>query len=285
MMKHFGIFINPHYSSQKAIFELLEKLHRESGVDFYDVSEQTENVPDFIHSYSETMKKKLDCILVFGGDGTMLRAVNYSLKTNAPLLGINLGKLGFLSESSLSNLEKSIGDLKKNKFKIQSRLLLKVTLKRGKKFIFTGTALNDAVIYKGKAPKLIDIKCFNNRRFVVETRCDGIIAATPTGSTAYSLSAGGPILSPVMEALIVAPLNPHVLTVRPMVFSAKDSLHFQVMQTNTESILQLDGQNSHELLDNDEIFVTASNQKVQFVKLSNKTFYQILRNKFHMGKK
>lgn len=284
-MKHFGLFFNPQYKSKKNIFELLEKMHTYYGIEFYNLTAANEIVPEFVHSSERNKIDKIDCILVFGGDGTMLRAVNDSLKMKAPLLGINIGKLGFLSESTLGNLEKSIGDLKKNKYKIQSRLILKVNLKRDKKFIFSGLALNDAVIYKGKMPTLMDIRFYNNRRYVLETRCDGIIAATPTGSTAYSLSAGGPILSPLMDALIVAPLNPHVLTVRPMVFSATDNLHFQVMQTNTESILQLDGQNSHDLQDDDEIHVTASNHKVQFIKLSNKTFYQILRNKFHLGKK
>ncbi|OQX71965.1 MAG: NAD(+) kinase [Candidatus Cloacimonas sp. 4484_275] len=284
-MKNFGIFFNPNYQDKKAIFNLLKQLYENKNLRFFKSEEQREVLPDFIRCLKKEKKVKLDCIFVFGGDGTILKALNFSLKTKAPILGINLGKLGFLSESSLKELEKSIDDLKKNKFKVQARMLLKVILRRNKKVIFSSLALNDAVIYKGEAPKLIDVKISSNRRFVVETRCDGVIAATPTGSTAYSLSAGGPILSPIMDAIVVAPLNPHILSVRPMVFSSDDNIGFTIMNADHKILLQLDGQNRFELHKGDKILVTAASQKVDFIKLSNRTFYQILRKKLHMGKK
>ena len=284
-MNKFGIFINPLHENTQPVFSLLKKLHKNYNLHLYKLTSQKNFLPDFVECIDVQSHQKLDCILVFGGDGTILRAVDFSLQTKAPLLGINIGKLGFLSESTLSNLEKSIENLEKNKFKVQERLLIKVILKRSSKVIFSSLALNDAVIYKGKDPKLMDVSFFANRRLVVETRCDGIIASTPTGSTAYSLSAGGPILSPLMEAFVVAPLNPHVLTVRPMVFSAKDNLLFKIIKTNEESVLQLDGKNSFSLESGDEISVSAANKKVNFIKLSNKTFYQILRKKLHMGRK
>ena len=284
-MQNFGIFFNPDFLDKQSVFKLLKKLHKTKKLNLFKFPEQKDLLPDFIDLIEEPSRSKLDCILSFGGDGTLLRASQYSLVANAPLLGINLGKLGFLSESSITELEKSIDDLKNNKFKVQKRMLLKAMLKRKNKIIFSNLALNDAVIYKGETPKLIDIRFYSNRRFVVETRCDGIIVSTPTGSTAYSLSAGGPILSPVMEAIIVSPLNPHILSVRPMVFSPKDKLSFKIKTSNGESILQLDGCNIHMLHAEDEIIVTGASQKVSFIKLTNKTFYQILRKKLHMGKK
>ncbi len=284
-MKNFGIFFNPHYANKKPVFDSLKNLHDHKNFNFYKLPVQSKFLPGFMETVASLKGIKLDCILVFGGDGTILRALNFALRSGAPILGINLGKLGFLSESRITELEKSIEDLKKNKFKVQARMLLKVNIKREGKMIFSALALNDAVVYKGQVPKLIDIRVFSNRRFVVETRCDGIIAATPTGSTAYSLSAGGPILSPVMDAIVVSPLNPHVLSVRPMVFSSHDILIFKVKEIPYKTILQLDGQNIHTLQVEDEIVVTAASQKVDFIKLSNKTFYQILRKKLHMGKK
>ena len=281
-MQNFGIFFNPNYKITKPIFDLLRKFHNNKDLHFFKFQHQTEFFPDFIKSIK---KEKLDCILSFGGDGTFLRASQISLEYDVPLMGINLGKLGFLSESSLSELEKSIDDLKKNRFKVQERMQLKTILKRDNKTIFTSFALNDAVIYKGKEPRLIDIKFYSNKRLVVETRCDGLIISTPTGSTAYSLSAGGPILSPLMDAFVVTPLNPHILSVRPMVFASDDRLNFKLYANGSECVLQLDGKNSHKLIDNDEIIVTASNKKVSFIKLTNKTFYQILRKKMHMGKR
>ncbi len=281
-MQNFGIFFNPNYENTKPIFDLLRKLHKSKDFQFFKFPQQKELFPDFIKCIE---KDKLDCILSFGGDGTFLRASNISLEYDVPLMGINLGKLGFLSESSLSELEKSIDDLKNNKFKVQQRMLLSIVVKRNNKVIFTSSALNDAVIYKGTEPRLIDIRFYSDKRLVVDTRCDGIIVSTPTGSTAYSLSAGGPILSPVMDAFVVTPLNPHVLSVRPMVFSAEDRLSFELQAIGNECILQLDGKNSQNLIDNDEVVVKASNKKISFIKLTNKTFYQILRKKLHMGKK
>jgi len=284
-MKNFGIFFNPHYENKEPIYKLLEKLRRKNNLNFYKLMEQEKILPDFVKTLNLLKKDKLNCILVFGGDGTILKALEFSLKTEAPILGINLGKLGFLTESNIRELEKSIDDLKINKFKIQSRMLLKVIVRRNKKNIFSSLTLNDAVIYKGEIAKLIDIHIMSNRRFVVETRCDGIIAATPTGSTAYSLSVGGPILSPLLDAIVVSPINPHVLTVRPMVFSSEDNLNFKVKSKNSGSILQLDGKNSYKISEEDEIIVTGASKKVNFIKLSNRTFYQILRKKLHMGKK
>ena len=279
-MKNFGVYLNPHYENRDVIYQLLDKLNKKYNINFYKF--QCNLLPEFVLCYKSSIT--LECILVFGGDGTMLSAVKHSLKTKSPLLGINIGKLGFLSETTPAKLEKSIDGLKRNRYKIQNRMLIDVSLKRNGKTIFQSTALNDAVIYKGKDPKLMNVSFFSNRRFVVQTRCDGIMASTPTGSTAYSLSAGGPILSPVMEALIVAPLNPHVLTVRPMVFSASDNLLFKINSMNEESVLQLDGQNTHNLKINDEIIVHSASEKVSFIKLSNTTFYQILRKKFHLGR-
>ncbi|MDY6916076.1 MAG: NAD(+)/NADH kinase [Candidatus Cloacimonadota bacterium] len=284
-MKNFGVFLNPVYKGKNNIFKKLQVLQKKAAVNFYHLGEQSGNYPNFIRDLRELNGEKLDCILVFGGDGTILSAVKFSLRYNAALLGINIGKLGFLSESNFKELEKSIENLKKNRYKIQKRMLLDVHLKRDKKILFSDKVLNDVVINKGVISKLIDIKITCNRRFVLETRCDGILAATPTGSTAYSLSAGGPILSPIMEAIVVAALNPHVLSVRPMVFAANDNLKFKLEKGYENSILQLDGKNSYKMKDGDEVIITSDTKKVEFIKLSNKTFYQILRKKLHMGRK
>ena len=281
-MNNFGILINPYHRDINSVMLLLEKLYRTKNVHFYRFQELDGKMPGFIRKADDDVI--LDCILSFGGDGSFLRAMHYSLAKKAPLLGINIGKLGFLSDSSLRELEKSIDDLMNRRYKIQKRMLLKVFLKRDGKVIFSELALNDAVIYKGETPRLANIKITSNKRFVLATRCDGIIVCTPTGSTAYSLAAGGPLLSPVLDAIVMTPLNPHILSVRPMVFSAEDKLHFKVLELHFEGVLQLDGNNAAKLQSEDEIIVTAANRKVEIIKLTNKTFFQILRKKMHMGK-
>jgi len=278
-MKKFGIFLNPHNAEKEKIFNLLKDLHFKYHLNLISLCKKDVILPDFI---SKNCDASPDIILVFGGDGTILRAKSFSIKYNAPMLGINTGNLGFLSEIAPDELGKSIEYLLNGKYKVQSRMMLKVYVKRDKEKIPLDDALNDVVIYKGVTPKLIDISLYSNGRSVVETRCDGLILSTPTGSTAYSLSAGGPILSPIMDAIVAAPLNPHVLTVRPMVFSSKDVLSVKV---NPQSLIQIDGQNSFELKNGDKLFATASEKRVNFVKLGNRTFFQILRKKLHMGKK
>jgi NAD+ kinase len=184
----------------------------------------------------------------------------------------------------LGDLRKSIKDLLKNRYKLQQRMLLTVQLKHNNTIVYQGLALNDAVIYKADSPRLIHIRIYNSGRFVMDMRCDGIIASTPTGSTAYSLSAGGPILSPVMKAIVVSPINPHILSIRPMVYPDSDKLMFRVHGIDNPVRLQIDGINVYEIHEGDELTVTASKNQVQFIKLSNRTFYKILRNKMHLGK-
>jgi len=285
-MKNFGLFIHPSYLKKENLFKLVNELQQEYNLKFFGFESQREFLSPALESIiSEAdTNLKLDCILVFGGDGTILRAKDIALKTNAPILGINLGYLGFLSESTLTDLRKSIKDLLNNKFKLQQRMLLSVQLRRSKKVVYQGLALNDAVIYKADSPRLIHIRIYNSGRFVLDTRCDGIIASTPTGSTAYSLSAGGPILSPVMKAIVVSPLNPHILSIRPMVYPDTDRLMFRVYGLDNPARLQIDGINAYVIKENDELTVSASKKQVQFIKLSNRTFYKILRNKMHLGK-
>jgi NAD+ kinase len=281
-VKNFGIFINPYLKDKEQIFDLLEEFSSIKAIQFFKPESQKNIIPGFVPEISD--QDEIDIILVFGGDGTILRAVDFAVQASTPILGINMGNLGFLSESSVSEFSKSIDAVMNNKYTIQKRMLLKIILKRNKEVVYSGLALNDTVINKGQEPKLIDIKIYCNNRFVLETRCDGIIAATPTGSTAYSLSAGGPILSQVMDAIVISPLNPHILSVRPMVFSASDNIRFIIKNTLKETILNTDGKNSFFLQANDEILVTAASEKVSFIKLSNRTFFQILRKKMHMGR-
>jgi NAD+ kinase len=285
-MKNFGLYLHPSYAKKDHIFKIISELQVDYNLKFYGFESQRELLSPLLQSIlpDENINVKLHCILVFGGDGTILRAKNIALNSKAPILGINLGYLGFLSESTLGDLRKSISDLLKNKYKLQQRILLNVQLKQNSKVVYKGLALNDAVIYRADSPRLIHIRIYNSGRFVLDTRCDGVIASTPTGSTAYSLSAGGPILSPVMKAIVISPLNPHILSIRPMVFPDTDKLTFRVYGLDTRALLQLDGINAYEINEGGELSVTVSKQSVNFIKLSNRTFYKILRNKLHLGK-
>jgi len=279
-----GIYINPYYAHKD---ELKQRLDELQGVRLWGTEGQSDLLPPSAGRINEQNVAELSLtgILVFGGDGTILRSLPFALASQAPVLGVNLGHLGFLSDSRLTELDQVIQRLREGKFRVQERMVLRAELKRGNQTLLSAPALNDAVIHKGRVPTLIDIRVYCNRRFVLDTRCDGIVAATPTGSTAYSLSAGGPILSPVMEAFIVSPLNPHILSVRPMVFGADDRLHFRLRKASGNAVLQLDGCTALELQEDDLLQVSRCETKLRFIKLTDKSFYQILRHKLHMGRR
>ncbi len=279
-MKKIGLYINELYEEKKSITTLIGKNVSLKKTKLYCLGSQHH----FLTDYSVYDGRELDLLLVFGGDGTILSAVDFSLQSKAPILGINLGRLGFMSDLSITDFDKYMAELLENNYKVFGRMLIQVTVTRKGKKIFSGFALNDAVVYKGLVSRLINLKLFCNGNFVLETKCDGMIASTPTGSTAYSLSAGGPILAPDMEAQIVSPLCPHVLSVRPMVFSAKDKLRFKMIQVFNETVLQLDGKNVLALIDGDNVVIETAKQKVGFVSITGKTFYSTLRKKLHMGK-
>jgi len=294
-MKSFAVYVNPAFADIKSIFVLLDRIREEetahsggaSSLRFYgDISQKDtlQGHVEMLNFISGKTTPVIDCILVFGGDGTILRAKELALKTDAPILGINLGYLGFLSESTLPEISRSIRDLVAGRYKILSRMLIQCTLKREGKILLQKKALNDAVIYKGENPGLINARIFAGGRYVFDARCDGMIVSTPTGSTAYSLSAGGPILAPQMKAMVLSPLNPHILSIRPMVFPADEKLSLKIHGLSQTAWLQIDGQNVSPIHDKDEINISASGQQVKFIKLSKRTFYRILRNKMHLGK-
>jgi len=264
----------------------LAELNDRFGLRFYGTKAQRDILPAKMPCCDHDHGKMpwIECVLVFGGDGTILRAKTIAILTRAPILGINLGWLGFLSETTFKELESFIPYLIHEKHKLISRILLNCKLKREGKVIFEGLALNDAVIYKAETPRMINIRTYSEGRFVFSARCDGAIACTPTGSTAYNLSAGGPLLTPEMRAIVVSHLNPHLLSIRPMVFPSTNKICLKVTGLHEPAWLQLDGENVHQMLVGDEVIVTEADVKVDFVKLSDRTFYRTLRNKLHLGK-
>lgn len=283
-MNKFGIFIHTEYYNKKKQSEIIKNLNDNYDILFYGFDDQLQHLPSFVKKYECKDKVTLNSILVFGGDGTILRAKKYALLTKAPLLGINIGKLGFLSETKPELLEKSVQLLISNKFKVQSRLLLEIKVFRNKKLIYQDLALNDAVLFRANTPKMIEVKIRTNNRLIYTARCDGLVASTPTGSTAYSLSGGGPILDPLMDAIVLTPLNPHILSIRPVVFTSHDTLSFELLSCHDEPQLQVDGVNVGCLTKGDTVRITGAKRKVDFIKLSNQTFYQIMRRKMHMGR-
>ncbi|MCL2063723.1 MAG: NAD(+)/NADH kinase [Candidatus Cloacimonetes bacterium] len=298
-MLRLGLLFKPNLKDKEIILKnfinICEKLDiwscelgsRENMLEFFDFpfSENKNLSHSSPNSPKETIQQ-IDFILCFGGDGTMLRSVEYSIFFKAPVLGVNLGKLGFLSDTSLKELEMSIVALTQKKYRIESRMMLDIKVFSNinlSTIKYHGLALNDAVLFKGHNSKLIDLRLYANRQFVYETRSDGLVISTPTGSTAYSLSAGGPIISPAMQAIVVTPLNPHILSIRPFVFDEDETIEIRIPNDH-HIYLQTDGNNRCELDFQDKIIIKKYKETLNFVKLTQKTFYRILRKKLQMGK-
>ena len=286
-MLNIGLMFKHYLPKKNQIIKLLSDIEREKDICFYLLGEATtemipkdKNIP---HNTDSENDFKIDYIFCFGGDGTILRSVEYSILHNAPVLGVNFGKLGFLSDSTIREIRHSIDELQNGNFHLEKRMMLDIYVYRNKELIYSDLSLNEAVLSKGIISKLIKIRLYANRHFVYETRSDGMIISTPTGSTAYSLSAGGPIILPTMEAILVTALNPHAFTIRPMVFAGDTQFEIRIPIDN-EVYLQTDGKNRYLLQHDDKIIIRKSLQSLKFIKLKNKTFYKLLRKKLYMGK-
>ena len=221
----------------------------------------------------------IEYILALGGDGTILYSARVAAPLGIPVVGINLGQLGFLSELEPTNLFEGLERLYRKDFSIEERLMLQVTVQRGPCAVYRGTALNDAVIGKGARGRPLQLSLSVGSSRVASFTGDGLILATPTGSTAYSLSAGGPVLTPDLDALLVTPLCPHSLVTRPCVVSGKSRITVNVVALSDEATLILDGQEDYPLAAGDSIEVTKALHAARLVRFHGWDFFEVLREK------
>ncbi|NLI15333.1 MAG: NAD(+)/NADH kinase [candidate division Zixibacteria bacterium] len=223
----------------------------------------------------------IDCLLSLGGDGTMLAAVRAVGHYGIPIFGINAGNLGFLTEIMAQDIPMALGKIKDDDFTIEERMVIESTV------IDSGDppqyALNDVVLDNGEDSRLVGLDLFLDRQFVCSYNADGLIIATPTGSTAYNLAAGGPVLQPRLEALIASPICPHSLTLRPLVFGPDSHLTVRLANHSVNVRITVDGQVSSILLPGTEIAIKKAPHYVRLIRLKEYDFFEILRNKLHLG--
>jgi NAD+ kinase len=230
----------------------------------------------------------LDLLIVLGGDGTILRTIREMDNHHIPILSINRGTIGFLAEMSLHEAEKMIPKFLIGRGQIDERSLLKITAKRGKLILWHGLVLNEAVANQGAISRLIDLKTTVNGDPLATFHADGLIIATPTGSTAYSLAAGGPIVHPQLKATILTPINPHSFNQKPIVLPAEDEIEIRILtKLNKYSdvfvSLTLDGQTYVTLKRDDTVHAVAAKETVKFLRRSEETYFSTLRNKLKWG--
>jgi NAD+ kinase len=233
----------------------------------------------------EQMILSCDLLVVLGGDGTFLSVARLMRKRSVPILGVNLGRLGFLTEVKKEEALAVLTEIVRGRQILRSdRALFEVTLRRGKKVVHRGLMLNDAVISKGAISRIIGVQIGVDEKWVNSVRADGVIVSTPTGSTAYSLAAGGPIMEPSLSALSLTAICAHSLTQRPMVLPDNSVIRIQLTQRPGHVFLSLDGQETVDLKQGDEIEVRKfARHSVQIACSPNRDYFGILREKFNFG--
>ena len=234
-----------------------------------------ENIIFFGSEY--TMLKSCDMVLTIGGDGTIIHAARKSAPLDKPLLGINTGRLGFVAELEPNELD-MLKRIAEGNYSVEKRMMLKVTCKNNDFY-----AMNDAVISRGSLSRLIDIdvSLAEDRGYICSYRADGLIVSTPTGSSAYSLAAGGPVVEPTMKCIVMTPVCSHSLFARPVVFSHKSQLAVSAScDDNTQVYLTLDGAKTLTIARSDMIYITSSKIETKLIKLKDKSFYKVLNDKF-----
>ncbi len=221
----------------------------------------------------------IDCLFVLGGDGTLLRATAKACQHGVPMLGINLGHLGFLTEVELSGIEKAADELLAGHGYVEERMMLRCTVMNGSEVVTFADVLNDAAVMKQDISRTVHIELLINGGLADNVACDGMLVSTPTGSTAYSLSAGGPIVSPCLKCMLATPVSPHTLHSRSLVVSPDDII---VIKTDSEDgvILSCDGVFLRHLEKGETVHVSRSEHIARFIRFHEGYFYPLLRSKF-----
>ena len=283
-IKKIGIFSKPKPDiSRKVLLELTSWL-KERNYKTLMAPETAGIIGEPSQLEKEEIPSKADLIIVLGGDGTLLSVARLTQPFDVPILAVNLGSLGFLTEVALPELYNTLEQVLKGESGIERHMLLNAFLKRDGKVVRSDFALNDVVINK-KAARIVNLEVQVNGQYMTSYRADGLIIATPTGSTAYSLSAGGPIIHPSMNALLLSPICPFTLTNRPIVIPNQSTLQVQ-LATETEEEVQvtLDGQTGYPMRRDDVLELKQGPTPVSLIQAKDKNYYQILRQKLHWGR-
>ncbi len=224
-----------------------------------------------------------DVLLILGGDGTILNAARLAAERSIPILGVNMGGLGFLTEVRLDNLYPSLDRVFANDFVLDERLMLQTHIHRHGETVARGIVLNDVVISKGTLARMIELRIAIQGQFVTNLRADGLIVGTPTGSTAYSMSAGGPIINPAVQSLILTPISPHTLTHRPLIVPGNAEIEVTLTSKDEGAMATLDGQVGIAMTQGDTAVVQVSEHRTKLIRFPESHYYEVLREKLKWG--
>jgi len=281
-MKRIGVIVKRASDEARAAAAGLDQWLKKRGLEvFIDEQEMDKNSSG--PGPGTSLPPDLDLVVVLGGDGTLLHAARAVRKTGAPLLGVNLGGLGFLTEIGLIDLYPTLDQVLQGGYTVESRMMLAVEVRRLNEIIAREVVLNDAVINKAALARILELKVRINGQDLTTFRADGLIISTPTGSTAYNLSAGGPIVHPVQETIILTPICPFTLTNRPLILPETAEIQVEMDPKASDMVLTLDGQVYYNLEPGDLVQVQRARTNIAIIKSPYKDYFEILKTKLGWG--
>lgn len=285
-MKKIGVVVKPDARAAHEVVRRLVQWSSGRGLAALLDKETADLVPDL--AVAQTSRAELpaqvDVIVVLGGDGTLLSVARAVGDLGIPILGVNLGGLGFLTATTLDEMIPALEAFLAGRMTVEDRMMLSAWLHREGGLAGSFLALNDVVIVKGAMSRIIDLSVSVDGQSAIDYRADGLIIATPTGSTAYSLSAGGPILFPTMDAVVLTPICSHTLTNRPIVLPGRQRIEVAVL-TSQEVMLTVDGQVGTPLRERDRVEVAQAASRIRLVRFPHKHFFSVLRTKLKWGER
>jgi len=290
-MKRIGIISKKNKPEAVAIAKDLVEWLRPKKIEVY-IEEEIEKLlsPTLSEVYWKSIKREdiptdIEMIVILGGDGTLLSVARQVWNKNIPILGVNLGGLGFLTEITLNELYSVLERVIRDDFEIDEREVLNVGVIRRGRRIAEFVVLNDAVVNKGALARIIDLETTINGEYLSTFRSDGLIISTPTGSTAYNLSAGGPIVYPSLHTIIITPICPHTLTIRPIIIPDDVKIRTLLKSRDEEVTLTLDGQQGFTLEFEDVVEVEKAEGRILLIKSPYRHYFELLREKLKWGER
>lgn len=285
-MKKAYVITNPHKDYNLKILNKVKSVLEDNGVQCVTNEMRLSSEIETVYSTNpDDIDNDTDYIVVTGGDGTLIQAARDLKNLDIPMIGINLGHLGYLAEIEQDRLEESLSMMIQGKYKVESRIMLNGSVYRAGKLIYEDISLNDIVLSRYGNLRVIDFKVYVNDEYLNMYSADGVIIATPTGSTAYNLSAGGPILEPCAGIIVITPICSHTLSARSIVLSAESKITIEVCNNrhsdDNSAMVYFDGNNTFTLNEGDIIEINKSNLDTKIMKLNNMSFVEVLHKKMN----
>ncbi len=279
-----GIFPNVKKQSVGSVLGWMVQYFKENNVRVLLPADSAQKMgyPDLACDL-EIMLTEINMGITLGGDGTLLSTARKIAVAGVPICGINMGQLGFLTEVELPDLRLALDKLIQGEYQIEERSMLDAMILRQHTTLHTSSALNDVVISKSGVSRMMKLKLYVDNELTANYAADGLIIATATGSTGYSLSAGGPIINPKLKVFVLTPICPHTLHAKSLVISEEEEVKISMVSNQEDAVLTMDGQNVYHLLPDDVVLVKRAPFRARFIKFNGKSYYETLRSKLWRG--